>query len=168
MPDTASTTPPRSPPRPSLIATAGEWIAELPGLIGDRIELLALELKRAGLTLAQMAALAAVAVLLGLTAWLALWALVIGALYSTGLHWSLVLLIVLAVNAAGALWALLHMRQISPRLGLPATRRHLSFKSASPYAGAPAPSPAAAAAPHGPEHHAAPDPVAADAARRAA
>jgi hypothetical protein len=61
----------------------------------------------------------------------------------------------------------LHARQIAPLLGLPATRRHLSFKSAPAPAAAPSSS-SAAAAPHGPDLHAVPNLDAADAARRAA
>lgn len=153
--------------RPSLLAEGAAWIGDLPGLIGDRVELLALELRRAGLTLAQMIALAAVAALLGLTAWFALWGLVIGGLLALGMPWLGALLLVLLVNAGGAVWALLQARRIAPLLGLPATRRHLSFKSAPPPAAAPRSSSTAAAAPHGPDHPAAPDPAAADAARRA-
>jgi uncharacterized membrane protein YqjE len=161
----ASTAPPR---RPSLLATAGSWVGDLPGLIGDRVELLALELRRAGMTLTQLLALGAVALLLGLTAWFALWVLVAGGLYALGMHWAFALLIVLAINLAGAVWSLMHMRRIAPLLGLPATRRHLSFKS-TPAPGAAASSPSSPAAqPHGPDLHAAPDPAAADAARRAA
>ena len=166
MPDTATSTAP--PRRPSLLTAASSWVGDLPGLIGDRVELLALELRRAGVTLTQMIALGAIATLLGLTAWFALWGLVIGGLYALGMPWFGALLVVLIVNVAGAAWALMHARQIAPLLGLPATRRHLSFKSATPPAAAPSPpSSPTAAAPNGPDHHAVPQPVA-DVERRAA
>jgi uncharacterized membrane protein YqjE len=168
MPDTtaSATTQQR---RPSLLSAASAWIGDLPGLIGDRVELLSLELRRAGVTLAQIVALAAVATLLGLTAWFALWGLVIGGLYALGMPWFSALLVVLLVNAGGAAWALLHARRIAPLLGLPATRRNLSFKSVPPPSAAPSSSSPPAAAPHGPDLHAAPaDPVAADVERRAA
>jgi uncharacterized membrane protein YqjE len=162
---TDTTAPPR---RPSLLAAASAWVGDLPGLIGDRVELLALELRRAGLTLTQMVALGAIATLLGLTAWFALWGLIIGGLLALGMPWFGALLVVLVVNIAGAAWALLHARQIAPLLGLPATRRHLSFKSAPAPAATPSSTSPAAAAPHGPDLHAAPNLDAADAPRRAA
>jgi hypothetical protein len=48
-------------------------LRELTGLVSDRVELLSLELQRAGQVLAQIVALIVGAAILGMTAWLALW-----------------------------------------------------------------------------------------------
>ncbi|MBK1616519.1 hypothetical protein CKO44_24050 [Rubrivivax gelatinosus] len=100
-------------------------LAELPGLIGDRVELFALELQRAGRALAQIVALIVAAAVLGVTAWLALWAGITLALLEAGLHWAPALLLVLAANLAAALLALARVRSLLPQLALPGTRRHL-------------------------------------------
>jgi hypothetical protein len=102
----------------------GLW-RELPGLIGDRIDLLTLEVQRAGKALMQIVALVIVAAILVVTAWLALWSAVVGLLMLWGLHWSVALLIVLALNLGAAWWAALRIRSLVPDLKLPATRRHL-------------------------------------------
>jgi hypothetical protein len=102
----------------------GLW-RDLPGLIGDRIDLLTLEVQRAGKALMQIIALVIVAAILVVTAWLALWSAVVGLLMLWGLHWSVALLIVLALNLGAAWWAALRIRSLVPDLRLPATRRHL-------------------------------------------
>lgn len=99
---------------------------ELAGLVGDRVDLLSLELQRAGRALAQIVALLVSAAILGVTAWLALWAGIAVGLVELGLHWSLSLLVVLMLNTGVALLAVARLRRLLPRLGLPATRRHLT------------------------------------------
>ena len=75
-------------PPPSWLASLQGLVQELPGLISDRIELLSLELQRAGQVLAQIVALIVAAAILAVTAWLALWGGVIVALIDAGLHWA--------------------------------------------------------------------------------
>ena len=99
---------------------------ELPGLVSDRVDLLALEVQRAGRALAQMVAMVVAAAILGVTAWLALWAGIAVGLVELGLHWSLSLLLVLALNAVTAVLAVMRLRSLLPLLRLPATRRHLA------------------------------------------
>jgi ABC-type protease/lipase transport system fused ATPase/permease subunit len=102
----------------------GLW-QELPGLVSDRVELLSLELNRAGLALAQIAALVVAAAILGVTAWLALWGMVVALLVMAGLHWLVALGLALVANLLAAWWAVARARSLLPKLKLPATRRHL-------------------------------------------
>ena len=99
---------------------------ELPGLVSDRVDLLALEVRRAGRALAQMVAMVVAVAILGVTAWLALWAGIAVGLVELGLHWSLSLLLVLALNTVTAVLAVMRLRSLLPLLRLPATRRHLA------------------------------------------
>lgn len=114
------------PRQPGFVDTLQSIWRELPGLVGDRVELLSLELQRAGRALAQIVALLVAAAILGVTAWLALWAGIAVGLVELGLHWSLSLLLVLALNAGVAWLAIVRLRLLLPLLGLPATRRHLT------------------------------------------
>ena len=118
-------------PSAGLWATAQALLRELPALLSDRVELLTLELKRAGRALAEIVVLLVVAIILGVTAWLAMWGVVVGGLMAAGLHWAAALLAVLLLNAVVAVWAVARLRKLLPQLGLPATRRHL-VPSANP------------------------------------
>ena len=111
----------------SLLDLARSILRELPALIGDRVELLSLEMQRAGAALAQLAALAAAAAIFALTAWLALWGVLVGLLIAMGLNWAFAHAIALAINLAAVAWALLRARSLARQLGLPATRRHLTL-----------------------------------------
>jgi hypothetical protein len=104
-------------------------LRELPGLVSDRVELLSLELLRAGQALAQIVALLVAVAILGVTAWIAAWAAVALALVErTGLHWGWALAAVLTVNAVAAWIAVARVRSLFPRLTLPATRRQLTLR----------------------------------------
>ena len=98
---------------------------ELPGLVSDRVELLSLELQRAVQALAQIVALLVAIAVLGVTAWLVLWGAIIRLLVSAGMPLAAALLLAIALNVLAILAALLRVRQLLPRLKLPATRRHL-------------------------------------------
>ena len=115
----------RAPRKGWLESLQSIW-RELPGLVSDRVDLLSLELQRAGRVLAQIVALLVAAAILGVTAWLALWAGIAVGLVELGLHWSLSLLLVLALNAGVAWLAISRLRTLLPLLRLPATRRHLT------------------------------------------
>jgi Putative Actinobacterial Holin-X, holin superfamily III len=110
---------------PSLLGLLGELWSELPGLLNDRVELLSLELQRAGLALVRIVVLTVAASILGLSAWLVLWATLVMALAAAG--WPLVwgLAFALLVNLAGAVCAVVSARSLLRLLCLPATRRHL-------------------------------------------
>lgn len=112
---------------------------ELPGLISDRVELLSLELQRAGQVLAQIVALIVAAAILAVTAWLALWGGVMLALIGAGLHWAAASLIVLVINLCACGWAVARIRALAPLLQLPATRRHLTLSQPSTTSQSPTP-----------------------------
>ena len=116
----------------SWMHTLGEIWTALPGLLNDRIELLSLELQRAGSALAQVVLLIVVGGILGVTAWLLLWAVIVGALVDAGWHSALALSAAMGVNLAAAAWAGLRARRLLPLLRLPATRRHLMISPAPP------------------------------------
>lgn len=124
---------PREPPLPepappgaaSLLRQLQDLLQDLPGLVGDRVELLLLELQRAARALVQIVALGVAAAILGVTAWLLLWAGAIRLLMLAGLSMDGALLVALAVNGLALGVALQRLRRLLPELSLPATRRHL-------------------------------------------
>lgn len=111
----------------TLTESLQSLLHELPGLVSDRVELFALELARAGSALARIVAWVVAIAILGVTAWLALWAGLVIALVGLGVHWALALLPVLLINLAAVLLAVGQIRQLATRLSLPATRRHLTM-----------------------------------------
>jgi uncharacterized membrane protein YqjE len=113
----------------SLFDLAQSILRELPALLGDRVELLSLELQRAGNALVKLTILAAVAAIFALTAWLALWGTLVGLLIALDWPAAGAYATVLLVNAVAALWALWRARGLFKLLGLPATRRHLQLGS---------------------------------------
>jgi hypothetical protein len=113
--------------RESLLQMMRSLWRELPGLVSDRVQLLALEFRRAGQTLAMVIALGLAAVILLATAWLALWVGLAMALASTGLHWGWVCALIVLLNGGVACWAALHAKARLPLLALPATLRHLTL-----------------------------------------
>ena len=116
----------------SWVRSLQDVMAVLPGLVSDRLELLALELQRAGGSLVQIMALVVMTAVLGATAWLALCSGLGLALLAIGLSWPLALLGVLLVNLALAWAAVSRARRLLVNLGLPATRRHLVFGAKAP------------------------------------
>ena len=115
-------------------------IKELPALVSDRVDLLSLELQRAGKALTQIVVLIVAGTILGITAWLVLWSAIVVGLVSLGMPLAVTLFLVLAINIGAAVWALMRVRKLVPLLGLPATRRHLMVTpSPLPPAGAPDP-----------------------------
>ena len=126
-------------PQPSWLASLQGLAHELPGLISDRIELLSLELERAGQVLAQFVALIVAAAILAVTAWLALWGGVMLALVNAGLHWAAASLLMLVINLGACWWAVARLRALAPLLHLPATRRHLTLSQPSTTSQSPAP-----------------------------
>lgn len=111
----------------SLSARVRLLLHELPGLLGDRVELFTLELQRAGDALARIVALVVAATILGMTMWLVLWVALVAALMAAGLALGGALLVAFVLNALPAWWVVRRIRRLLPRVSLPATRRHLSF-----------------------------------------
>ena len=125
---TSTSAPPRAPS--GLLQSITALWQELPGLVSDRVELLSLELKRAGAALAQIVVLGVVAALLGLTAWVLLWGAIVSGLVALGLHVGLAMLVGLLLNGIAAAMVLARMKKQVGLLQLPATRRHLTVKAA--------------------------------------
>jgi uncharacterized membrane protein YqjE len=124
MPATA--TGPAGPGAPEpLLKSLQALLHDVPGLFTDRVELLTLELQRAGQALAQIVVLLIVAAVLGVTTWLVLWATLVIALLAAGLGWVGACLLVVVVNLAATALAVARVRRLLPRLRLSATRRHL-------------------------------------------
>lgn len=115
---------PGAAPEP-LLQTLLSLGRELPGLLSDRVELLALELQRAGAALLQIVVLLVAAAILGVTVWLVLWAGIVALLLALGLQLPSALLILLLFNAGTAWLVVRRVRALLPRLRLSATHRHL-------------------------------------------
>jgi uncharacterized membrane protein YqjE len=129
-PRAPGTSVPESPP--GLLASVRGLLAELPGLVSDRVHLFSLELKRAGRALAQMLALVVAASVLAVTAWLALWAAIAAGLIEAGMPWGWAAFLVLVLNlgaAAGAVWLALKQARL---LALPAMVRRLTVSHRHP------------------------------------
>ncbi|WP_051243356.1 phage holin family protein [Azohydromonas australica] len=117
-------------------------LRDLPGVVSDRVHLLALELKRSGLALAQMVGLVVAAGVLLCTAWLALWTGIGVALVQAGVAWGWTLLLILLINLGAAWLAVKRALALARFLALPATLRRLTLStptSSSRRAGAGAP-----------------------------
>lgn len=117
---------------PSLgVLLSGLW-DDLPGLFSDRVHLLALELKRARGALARMVGLLVLAAILGLTAWVTFWVLVVAAAMRYGVPWDGACLFVLAINVFAAWFAIRRTARLAGYLALPATMRQLTLKRRHP------------------------------------
>jgi hypothetical protein len=129
----------RAGPAPRSAREALGWLLEdVPGLIGDRVRIFSLELRRVRLSAGQVALLGAAAAILGLTAWLAAWVLLAVALHAGGLSWAAALAIVLAINALGAWLALRRIAALARAFTFPATLRSLGIAEAPARQPAPA------------------------------
>ena len=109
-----------------MLQTLQDLAGEVPGLIGDRVRLLALEVEQAARALARMMALAVVAALMLATAWLALWTGLAWAAIQAGLPWGLAVAAAIVINTLAALLALRQARHLSRFVALPATVRQLT------------------------------------------
>lgn len=124
--------PPRGDERAAAVSLLGlvqSLLHEVPGLISDRVELLSLELGRAGEALAKIVALTVAVAILGITAWAALWVGVVMGLLALDWHWALALGVVIVANVGAIVWAAFQMRRLAGLLKLPATRRHLTMRA---------------------------------------
>jgi Putative Actinobacterial Holin-X, holin superfamily III len=120
-------------PKPApLSSLLRELAADLPGLVSDRVQLLSLEVRRAGLAMAQIVALVVAIGVLAVTAWTALWVGAAAALLHAGLALGWVVAIVIALNLGAAALAALRVRKLAPLLALPATVRRLTLPAPRP------------------------------------
>jgi len=121
-------TPPEGPPDEivSLPKAIGALLADLPGILTDRVRLLSLELRRATNALGQMVALGLLAAILVATAWLAFWVGLAAAFLALGIAWPWIVLLVLFINLSAALWCVMRVKRLVPLLALPATLRRLT------------------------------------------
>jgi hypothetical protein len=116
----------------SALRSARLLLADLPGLLSDRVHLLALELLQARVALGQLVLLLmATSVVLG-TAWVLLCVGLMLLALQAG--WPLVLAVGLpvALNLGLGAWAVWHARSLLPLLTLPATIRRLTSWSSAP------------------------------------
>lgn len=143
---------------PSALQQVQDLLRELPHLLSDRVELLALELQRAGQALARIVVFVVAAAVLLLTAWLAAWAVAFLLLLAVGMPPIGALVFVLLVNALAAWICLTRAHKLVGLLSLPATRRHLTVSPATKPAAEPLTEHALhrAAPPDPPTQHAAP------------
>lgn len=116
----------------SLLQMLRALVKDVPGLVSDRVHLLSLELKRAGLALGQMVALGIAATMFGVTAWLALWIGLAAAAIHFGMPWGWAWAIVLALNLAGAFLVVKRAMSLVEYLKLPATMRRFTMPPPAP------------------------------------
>ena len=115
----------------SLIDLVRGVLHDLPGLIGDRVELFSLELHQAGIVLMKALAMTVLAAILGVTAWLAAWSILVGLLVAAGWPWTAANGLVVLINVVVAAWAVRRVRRLMKQLSLPATRQHLMLGTGS-------------------------------------
>lgn len=117
--------PASEPQNPALLDEAKLLWLELIGLVGDRLELAALETQHAGRSLVAMVATGAMVALLVISAWLGLLSAAVVWLVSSGLNTSLAILLGVVVNLLLAAILYRSIRHQSRHLGWPATLRSL-------------------------------------------
>lgn len=102
---------------------------DLPGLLGDRVHLLTLELQRASRACVSLVVWALAAILCGATAWFWLWVAFVHVALQAGWHPWLIGLVVIGGNVLVVLLAVARIRHLAPLLKLPATVRHLTHSA---------------------------------------
>lgn len=120
------------PTRESFLSALGGLVTNLPGLFSDRVDLMSLELQRAGLALVHLLMWGVTAAMLLLTSWLGLWAVLADAAVQAGMPWPGAVLGAAVINLLAAWAAITAARRLTPRLGLPMTRRHLDLSGDAP------------------------------------
>lgn len=131
-------------PATSIGQTLMALLRDLPGLISDRVHLLALELRRARQSFVHMAIMVVVAAILAATAWVAFWALVAVVVVAMGVPWYGVFALIVVLNCLGGWFAIRRAQALVEDLTLPATVRRLTI--------APSPTPDSASPTIDPTH----------------
>lgn len=120
--------PGQAPGTVSLREAVFDLFESLRASLTTRLELVALEGRRAGIALAQMLLVGVLGAILGISAWLvAVWGIAWG-LMELGLAPWLAILIVIAANLIGAWACVLVVKKLAQRLLFPATLKHLRVK----------------------------------------
>ncbi|HLT26039.1 MAG TPA: phage holin family protein [Zeimonas sp.] len=119
----------RSPSPPpgtvSLREAVQDLFESLRASVTTRLELVALEGRRAGIALAQMLLVGVLGAILAISAWLvAIWGITWG-LMELGLAPWLAIVLVVVANLIGAWICVLAVRRLAQRLLFPATLKHL-------------------------------------------
>lgn len=109
----------------SLTDLATRLLADLPGLVTDRVRLLALEAQRAGIAAARLLAVVVAAGVLLTTAWLAVWAGIAWGLAQWGLAWGWIALLIIVVNLGAVAYLVGMAKRLLRQVSLPATVRRL-------------------------------------------
>lgn len=123
----------RYPSQPPGAVSLREALLDLFGSLraslATRLELVALEGRRAGIALAQMLLVGIIGAILAISAWLvAIWGITWG-LMELGLAPWLAILLVIAANLIGAWICLLGVKKLAQRLLFPATLKHLHVRN---------------------------------------
>ena len=120
---------PGSPSTVSLREAVYDLFESLRAALTTRLELVALEGRRAGIALAQMLLVGVIGAILGISAWLvAVWGITWG-LMALGLAPWLAILLVIAANLIGAWICVVAVKKLPQRLLSPATLKHLHVKN---------------------------------------
>lgn len=120
--------PGHAPGTVSLREAVFDLFESLRASLTTRLELVALEGRRAGIALAQMLLVGVLGAILGISAWLvAIWGIAWGLMELGFAPW-LAILIVIAANLLGAWVCVLAVKKLAQRLLFPATLKHLNVK----------------------------------------
>ena len=111
-------------------ALAGAFVSARQ-VLGNFVELITLETRRAGLTLMWMVALGATAAILIVTAWFCFMAAIALWLVALGMTWAGAIVLVALVNLVAAGVVVFFCVMLSRNLLFPATRRQLKVRSSS-------------------------------------
>ncbi len=120
---------PSPPSTLSLREAVLDLFESLRASLTTRLELVALEGRRAGIALAQMLLVGVLGAILGISAWLvAIWGITWG-LMALGLAPWLAIILVVAANLIGAWICVMAVKKLAQRLLFPATLKHLQVKN---------------------------------------
>lgn len=118
--------PKSSPPGPGVLGEVANVLSAVRQTFSSTFDLLALETRRAGLTLIWMIALGLVTALLAVSAWLGLMAALALSAVAWGLSWIGAILILVVINLSAAAAAVFMCVKLSQDLLFVASRRQLA------------------------------------------
>ncbi|MDT3678577.1 MAG: phage holin family protein [Burkholderiaceae bacterium] len=120
---------PSPPSTVSLREAVYDLFESLRAALTTRLELVALEGRRAGIALAQMLLVGVLGAILGISAWLvAIWGITWG-LMALGLAPWLAIILVIVANLIGAWICVMAVKKLAQRLLFPATLKHLHVRN---------------------------------------
>ena len=124
----ASQEPPAARSRePGLRELVIALLHDISGMLSDRVQLAALELRRARQVLIRMVAFALVAAIVAATAWATFWGMLVAIAIRLGMPWYGALAFVLLLNCVAAWVAFRKAWELAAYLALPATMRRLTI-----------------------------------------